>query len=391
MAVRLPASEAPLLSVAFVLLPEFTLSAFAGFVDTLRLSADDNFASGQKYSRWTVLHHDLNPVRSSCGAMIVPWGLFDDPSQYDCIVVVGGLVKGHEKIHSKALDFIARAHERGVLCIGVCTGSFALAYAGLMERRTTCVHWFHKPDFQKAFPGYRCVTDVVFLEDDGCITAAGGGVASDVAAVIIERFCGRARARIGLSGMLMDSPKGICSPQPHFEAEWFNRISRPELRRSILIMDRNVRRYTSVRDLARLADMSKSQMDRLFKAELGVAAGSFNRHLRLGHANMEVLFTKRTITDIAMEYSFSDASHFTKTYNDLIGLTPTAARAMDETDALEHIATSLANKAPVIQALMAGQLMFSSFESDTGAIGRFDPMKTSSDQKAEDRFEAALR
>ncbi|QIB66518.1 AraC family transcriptional regulator [Kineobactrum salinum] len=162
-----------MLSVGFILLPEFTLSALAGFLDTLRLSADDNFGNRQLYCSWTILNLDLSPVRSSCGAKLVPWETLRRPIDFDCLVVVGGLVKGHQHIDPRLTRYIAETHESGKLVVGLCTGSFALAYSGLMKHRTTCVHWFHKPDFQLAFPDHNCITDVVYYEDDRCLTCAG--------------------------------------------------------------------------------------------------------------------------------------------------------------------------------------------------------------------------
>jgi transcriptional regulator GlxA family with amidase domain len=372
MARKSNATTRPMLSVGFLLLPEFTLSALAGFVDTLRLSADDNFESGQKYIRWTILSADLEPIRSSCGAQVMPWERLRRPIDFDCLVVVGGLVRGHEKIDRRLTEYLAEAHRQGKLIIGLCTGSFALAYAGIMRDKTTCVHWFHKPDFQMAFPDHHCVTDVVIYEDDRCLTAAGGGVSGDAAARVIERYCGKARARIGASGMLMEAPKGMKSPQPHLEAEWFQALPNPELRRAILVMDRNIGRACSVDQLASQSGLEKSKLDRLFRAEFSVSAALFYRTLRLAHANRDVIYTQRKMLDIATEYGFADASHFTKIFREFVRASPTEIRGLGYTEAARAVARGVSRQAPILKALMAGQLFFSSTPGDTGAFERFN-------------------
>ena len=368
---RRKGAAGPLLSVAFILLPEFTLSALAGFVDTMRLSADDNFESGQKYCKWTILGFDLNPVRSSSGAEVGPWEKLRRPIDFDCLVVVGGLVKGHRKIDRRITDYIAEVHADGKLVVGLCTGSFALAYAGLMKDKTTCVHWFHKPDFETAFPDHHCVTDVVFYEDRGCITCAGGGVSGDVAANVVERFCGKALARMGASGMLMETPKGIRSPQPHLEADWFHSVARMELRTAILTMDGAIRRAFTVETLAKMCGLGKSKLDRLFRAQFSVSAALFSRVLRLAHANREVIYTDRKITDIAMEFGFSDASHFCKLYHELVLLTPTEVRKQPRDLALGAINRNMTGRADIVRELMAGKLFFSSEPAKTGAFARY--------------------
>jgi len=84
-----PAAE-PKLSVAFILLHEFTLFAFSGFVDALRIAGDDFDNSRQRECRWTVIAPTLQPVRANCGVEITPWETFPDPAQFDYVVVIGG-------------------------------------------------------------------------------------------------------------------------------------------------------------------------------------------------------------------------------------------------------------------------------------------------------------
>ena len=66
-----------------VLLPNFTLTAFSGFVDMLRLSADDSDFSKPVRCAWSVVGKALAPVRASCGIQITPWETFDEAEPFD--------------------------------------------------------------------------------------------------------------------------------------------------------------------------------------------------------------------------------------------------------------------------------------------------------------------
>ena len=72
-------APAPRLRIGFLLAPRFTLSAFATFVDVLRLAADDGDGSRPIRCRWAILSHDLAPVQSSCGMRIEPDERLGDP------------------------------------------------------------------------------------------------------------------------------------------------------------------------------------------------------------------------------------------------------------------------------------------------------------------------
>ena len=87
---KLAATAESKLSVAFILLHEFTLFAFSGFVDALRIAGDDFDNSRQRECRWTVIAPTLQPVRANCGVELTPWETFPDPSQFDYVVVIGG-------------------------------------------------------------------------------------------------------------------------------------------------------------------------------------------------------------------------------------------------------------------------------------------------------------
>ena len=61
------------LDVAFVLLPNFTLTPFATIVDMLRLAADEGDRSRPIDCRWTILGTPTEPTRASCGAEVPAW------------------------------------------------------------------------------------------------------------------------------------------------------------------------------------------------------------------------------------------------------------------------------------------------------------------------------
>src|SRR5688572_32753242 len=81
------------LSVGFILAKRFTLCAFANFIDVLRLAADEGDRSRPIMCEWSVLSDTMDPVPSSCGFTIQPSERLGDPTKFDYIVVVGGLLE----------------------------------------------------------------------------------------------------------------------------------------------------------------------------------------------------------------------------------------------------------------------------------------------------------
>src|SRR5258708_19648204 len=109
-----------------ILLPNFTLTAFSGFVDLLRLSADEGDFSKPVRCSWSVIGETLAPVRASCGIQITPWETFEKAEPFDYVVVVGGLLHSCPGASEPALQFIPRAATTDATLVGISTRVLSL-------------------------------------------------------------------------------------------------------------------------------------------------------------------------------------------------------------------------------------------------------------------------
>lgn len=78
--------------------------------------------------------------------------------------------------------------------------------------------------------------------------------------------------------------------------------------------------------LARLAGLSVSQLDRRFKRLFQMTPREFVLRVRLNAACRMLASTEDSITDIALRTGFYDQSHFTKHFRRQIGVTPRSYR-----------------------------------------------------------------
>lgn len=153
------------LKVGFILARSFTLTAFAMFIDTLRLASDEADRSGRINADWEVLSNTRHLVTSSCGVQVSPTSLFLDPMEFDYIVVVGGRLTDGQAVDNETLRYLRDAAFKGGRLIGICTGTFILAEAGLMAAHETCVSWLHYVDFKERFPDLQVRADRIYNLD----------------------------------------------------------------------------------------------------------------------------------------------------------------------------------------------------------------------------------
>lgn len=315
-------SPTPFLSVGVLPLPNFTHLAFAAFVDTLRLAADEGDQSRQIRCAWTVLGDVRRPIRASNGVMIQAQDGLIDPARFDYLVVVGGTLYGGPQETPTQLEYLRKAEALGVPLIGLCTGSFTLARAGLMAGRRACVSWFHHHDYAAEFPKFEVISDRIFLDDGDRITCAGGVSVVHLASWLVERHCGEGSAAKGLRIMIEDSPRGGDAPQPSPLLGTLTSRSDPRVRRATLMLERSLSRRVTLAKLARGIGVSTRHLNRLFLAEFGCTPIALLETLRLARARELLQNSSHRLADIASECGFADAAHLCRRFKRVFGLSP---------------------------------------------------------------------
>jgi transcriptional regulator GlxA family with amidase domain len=314
------------LRVGFVLTPRFTLTAFAGFIDALRLAADEGDRSRQIACEWAVLGTPGTPVPSSCGALVVPQDRIESPERFDYIVVVGGLLHGGQKVPAQIYAFLRCAAEANVALVGLCTGTFVLARAGLLDGYLSCVSWFHREDFIQEFPKLRLVSNRVFVADRDRLTCAGGTRVVHLAAHLIEKHCGRAHATKSLRIMIEDQPFPASMPQP--EAVISQRAQDNLVRRAMLLIEQKLAQPDSITSIAGLLGIGARQLQRRFLSDVGMTPRAYRLALRLARAEWMVRHTDLSLTDVGLECGFGDCSHFSRAFTRHFRVAPYRFRRM---------------------------------------------------------------
>lgn len=316
---------APDLRLGFILTPAFTILPLAGFIDAVRHSSDEADRSRQVFCHWEVLSADMEPIRSSAGLSVTPWKTFRDAGQYDYLVIVGGLIDRLEEIHPDTLAFISAQHKSGVKLVGLCTGSFAIAKAGLLDGKRAAIHAHHRLEFLEMFPNAVPVENELYVSDDGIITCPGGTAAIDLAVEILIEHCGRSRGMKGLTALVVDEHRSAheVGRLPYQDLEYCGNW---RVEQAAKIMRQKLREPHTTQKLAKMLGSTVRQLNRVFQEYANATPQEVWRDMRLQHARWRLMNSKRTITQIAHECGFSDSSHFSRWFKARFGETPSEYR-----------------------------------------------------------------
>lgn len=288
------------------------MSAFAGFIDVLRLSADEGDLSRPIGCSWAVLGRPGEPIRASCGVMVIPERAFNAPEEFDYVVVVGGLLHGGQRLIPGTVKFLQDAARAGVPLVGLCTGSFVLARAGLLEGHLVCLSWFHREEFAVAYPRLQVISNLKYVIDRQRITSAGGASVVHLAAELVEQHQGHAVAAKSLRILIEDQLASSRTFQP--EPVVTHQPSDHLVKQAMLQLEDSLHTPLLIADVAANVNLSARQLERRFRADVGMTPSEYRTRLRLARAAWLLTQTDLSITEIGVDCGFSDSSHFSRLF-----------------------------------------------------------------------------
>ena len=313
------------LRVGIMLTRNFTLSAFALFVDTLRLASDELDRSGRKYVDWDVVSDDAQLIQSSSGVPVAPTARLHERMQYDYLVVVGGRLTVEERLSHPLMTFLKSSAARGTPVVGLCTGSFVLAEAGLLTGKTACVSWLHREDFEQAFPDIAQVSHRLFLEDGGITTCAGGTAVADLAAWIVKKHVGETAARNAMEILQIERPRDGSDIQARLPLN-LPLVKDGRVKFALLLMEELAHQKGDVEAIAKRVGVSSRQLERLFNQELGYGPAKALQRIRLEKARLFVEHTSQSIMQIAVAFGYDSQTHFSRMFRAHFGVNPSEFR-----------------------------------------------------------------
>ncbi|MFC5063634.1 GlxA family transcriptional regulator [Actinomycetospora atypica] len=265
------------------------------------------------------------PVRSSVGMLLPVDGPPTADLAPDTLVVVGGDVLAEAPVPDDLVAAVRELAPRSRRVVSICTGSFALAAAGLLAGRRATTHWQHARLLARSHPDVQVEADALFVEDDGVFTSAGVSAGMDLALALVEQDHGPELARTVARDlvMFMQRPGG----QSQFSTSLRTRApSTPTLRTVLDLVAAQPALDHSAPALAARVGVSPRHLTRLFAAELDETPARFVEQVRLDHATA-LLEEGRTVVETARSAGFGSAETMRRTFVARLGLSPSEYRA----------------------------------------------------------------
>src|SRR5262249_2266595 len=147
-----------------------------------------NTLTGQSVYEWSIVSLDGQPTPASNGLQLSPTVALDQAGSFDILFVCGG-VGVQEAVAAKGLASRKRLAQRRVAVGGLCTGGYALAKAGLLDKYRATIHWENLSALREEFPRIH-LSDQLFTIDRDRFTCSGGVAPLDLMLHLVESKLG---------------------------------------------------------------------------------------------------------------------------------------------------------------------------------------------------------
>ncbi|MGO3861089.1 MAG: GlxA family transcriptional regulator [Halomonas sp.] len=225
------------------------------------------------------------------------------------IAVVPGWHDLNEAPPPELVEALIRCHGRGAHVVGLCYGTYALAYAGLLDGKRASTHWLAEQDFSRRFPKVKLDTNALYVEEDRLVTSAGTAAGLDCCLFLVREYYG---------AQIANKIARIMVVPPHREGGQAQFIEQPvavstqdaHINRLLDYLRENLAASHSIDELAARTAMSRRTFTRHFQKATGMTVVEWlvNERLRRGRELLET--TSLSVEAISERVGFHTATSF---------------------------------------------------------------------------------
>jgi len=259
-----------------------------------------------KYSSFDISYFNLSGQRARNFSGLCLETTEIDDRQYDIITIPATWRPDVTKIlkQTSTLDWLVAQHKGGAIIVGLITGQFYMAAAGLLNGRDATIHNAFEKSFKSHFPEVNIKDKLSVTESDNLICSSGTRSTVEIMMMMIERFCGKEAVQ-------------LCAKYYEFdESDWFEGQRMESIKSDSLVeaaiekIRNQYNKELSLDSLAQKLNVSSRNLSRRFQKATGYTTMRYVQKQRLLKAKQLLTSSTLSIEQIAQQVGFGSASVF---------------------------------------------------------------------------------
>lgn len=269
---------------------------------------------------------DGQPVTSAQGRSMPVDMALEAVEKTDLVLIPGFLFSLREALptFTRYSTWLRRQHAQGAVVASMCTATFMLAEAGLLEGVEATTHWAFADLLRRRYPEARVDERRILCEDGRVITSGGASAAMDLLLHLIRRFASRELAQQCSRYLLIDNVRS----EQSIYISWS--LPRSHGDKAILRvqdwMEAHFAGPCGIDELATRFGFGVRNFKRRFKEATGHTPLAYLQALRLEKAKELLETTRQSFETITSRVGYEDSNSFRRLFCQRVGVSPTAFR-----------------------------------------------------------------
>lgn len=248
-----------------------------------------------------------------------------DPRGVDTLIVAGGEGVYAARSDRVLVEWIAKAAASARRVASVCSGTFLLAAAGLLDGRRATTHWKWEQRLAQEYPKVVVDCEPIFIRDGRIWTSAGVTAGMDLALALVEDDLGQ-QAALDVARELVMFLRRPGTQSQFGVSLWSAQPSTDSLRAVVDAIHADPGARHGLSDLADIAGLSPRHLQRRFTNELGASPATYVERVRVEAAQRALAERNDPIDTIARRYGFGTAETLRRSFRRLLGIAPSDYR-----------------------------------------------------------------
>ncbi|MGW7284605.1 GlxA family transcriptional regulator [Streptomyces sp. NPDC054847] len=314
-----PKSPAPHRVVALLHPPQSTFPLACA----AEVFADHGPAIPARYAFEICTQHP-GPVRTQLGHDLMVTAGLEAVEHADTVLIPGWQQAPGTEVPSSVVEVVRRAHRRGARIVGICSGAFVLAAAGLLDGRRAATHWARAAELASLFPRVRVDPAVLYVDHGDVATSAGSAAGVDLCLHLVSADHGAAYAMRIARQMVMPPHREGCQLQ-YTELPTSGPVT-DSLAPLLEWLSERLDQPVTVAEMALRSQVSARTLTRRFTEQLGISPGRWLLARRIAATRALLEETDLPVETIARRVGLSSAVNLRRRFHEALRTTPAAYR-----------------------------------------------------------------
>lgn len=239
------------------------------------------------------------------------------------LIIIPSLARDYAKaMHGNLalVDWIGHQYKNGAEIASMCTGTFMLASAGLLDGKNCSTHWSSANTFRSLFPDVNLQPEKLITDENGIYTNGGGYSFLNLAIYLVEKYYDRQTAIYCSKIFQIEMDRQSQSAFIIFKGQKTH--GDEMVQQAQTYIENNLHEKISVEHLSSRFAIGRRNFDRRFIKATGNTPVEYLQRVKIESAKKAFETTRKTINEVMYEVGYSDIKAFREVFRKITGMSP---------------------------------------------------------------------